>query len=148
MGAGPAIGDRNHRVTICSSTDVVITPGELVKIRDGIVTGWAAISPSKASRFSKDGVAIDDDHMRKSHDIIMNYNPDLMITLAAWVYEARLKSPPRWFKIIRVMNMDEASRYWKFECRLVESTDDIVKPVREPDHSGLSAVPMPNGINL
>lgn len=138
-----AIGDRTHRVTICSARDVGTEDGELLKARTGVVTGWAAIIPVKANRFSRDGTAVDDNHMVKTHEIIMNYNPDLNISVSAWIFEVRRKSPPRWFKIIRVTNVGERSREWKFECRLVEAADDIAKPVQT-----FGAVPLPSGIKL
>lgn len=130
-GVALRTADRKHRVIVCSQKSDVDEEGRLLITRAGVVQGWAAISPVKAIRFSQDGVSMQKDTMQPTHDITMNYNPDVNISVSAWVYEHRLKSPPRWFKVISVVNVDECSEYMKLRCRLVETSDEVEAPVGE-----------------
>jgi head-tail adaptor len=141
------IADRKHRVIVCSQRDDV-DEGSLVVTRVGAITGWAAIEPVKASRFSRDGQAISTRTMEPTHDITMNYNPDVTLSLSSWVYEHRLKSPPRWFKIISVTNVDECSQYMKMRCRLTEITDEAIEPVEEERKQEFGAVKLPDSVQL
>ncbi|QBQ72038.1 head completion protein [Agrobacterium phage Milano] len=127
--------DRKHRVIVCSQQSDVDDEGRLLITRAGVIQGWAAIAPVKAIRFSQDGVSMQKDTMQPTHDITMNYNPDVNVSVSAWVYEHRLKSPPRWFKVLSVVNVDECSRYMKIRCRLVETSDDVTPPVEEEKNS-------------
>lgn len=130
-GATLRIADRKHRVIVCSQKSDVDDEGNLLITRAGVIQGWAAIEPVKAIRFSREGVSMQKDTMQPTHDITMNYNPEVNISVSAWVYEHRLKSPPRWFKVISVVNIDECSTYMKLRCRLVEVSDNVEPPVDE-----------------
>ena len=125
------ISDRKHRVIVCSQRDDVDAEGRLMITRVGAVEGWAAIEPVKAIRYSKEGVSQQSKTFEPTHNVIMNYNPDVNISVSAWVYEHRLKSPPRWFKVISVTNVDECSQFMKLKVRLVEANDDVETPVDE-----------------
>lgn len=140
-----SIGERRHRVSVCSQRDLILRDGEYVLAREAVIEGWSSIEPVKASRFTRDGVAITDNSMIPTHAICMNYNPDVNISLAGWIYEKRLKSPPRWFQILTVTNEGERSRFFKFMCRLVEANDQVKEPVTESD---FKAVALPDGVML
>lgn len=139
------IGTRRHKVSVCSQRDMIMRDGDYVLAREAVINGWASIEPVKASKFTREGVTITDNSQVPTHAICMNYNPDVNVSLAAWVFEKRLKSPPRWFQILTVTNEGERSRYFKFMCRLVEANDDVSEPVKE---GALNAVPLPEGIEL
>ncbi|AFH19819.1 structural protein [Agrobacterium phage 7-7-1] len=137
------IKDRKHRVIVCSQKSDVDDNGQLLISRTGSINGWAAIEPVKAIRFSKDGVSMQKDTFQPTHDITMNYNPDVNISVSAWVYEHRLKSPPRWFKVISVINVDECSQFMRLRSRLVESNDEVEKPVSEENSFGAVKIDIP-----
>lgn len=81
---------------------------------------------------------------QRTHYIIMRYRSDIEITTAAWLHEARLKSAPRWFKILNVMDENELGEYWKFEVRLMENSDEAIEPTA-PNQGHLY---VPEGIKL
>jgi head-tail adaptor len=139
-GSALKIKDRKHRVIVCSQKSDVDEEGRLLITRAGVIQGWAAIEPVKAIRFSRDGVAMQKNTSQPTHDVTMNYNPDVNISVSAWIYEHRLKSPPRWFKVLSVINVDECSQYMKLRCRLVEANDDVTEPVDEKENGSLGAV--------
>lgn len=140
--------DRKHRVVICSQKSDIGTDGNLIVERVGVVRGWAAIDVAKASRFSRDGQVVSKSQT-PTHLITMNYNPDVSVSVSAWVYEHRLKSPPRWFKVLAVKNVDECSRYMQLSVRLLEETDDAEEPTAEDRRStGFGASDLPEGLSL
>jgi head-tail adaptor len=138
----PKVSDYKHRITICTSVDVVEGP-LMVMTRKTAFDTWASIRSHRGALFSKDGVAIQEQRSNSSHEIMIRYRTDREISATAWIYEQRLKSSPRWFKVLSVEDADEDSRVWKFRCRLVERADDVSKPV-EPS----GAMPLPEGVNL
>lgn len=135
-----------HRLVVCSQDDVVVDAGEMSLSRKGVYEGWAAITPRRSSTWSEQGNAVMDPANLRSHIIIMRYRADVDITSFAWLYEKQLKSPPRWFKILTVVDENENSEYFKFECHLVEKGEDnIVTPEgRKMD----IASPLPHGVSL
>lgn len=145
---GSSIGERRHRVAICSQSDVILKDGQYVYSRPGVIEGWAAITPVAFNRFSRDGAAITDDSKRPTHTIEMNYNPNVNVSVSAWIFERRLKSPPRWFQIISVENCYEESQFWKFKVRLAEASDDVSEPAKETPRSDFDPVPLPDGVEL
>lgn len=140
------IADRKHRVVICSQKSDVDDDGNLIVNRKGIITGWAAIDVVKPSRFSSSGQVVSKGE-QPTHKITMTYNPDVNISVSAWAYEHRLKSPPRWFKIQSVVNIDECSRFMALTVRMTETTDEAEEPIEETN-SGFGASSLPEGISL
>jgi len=120
-----------HRVQVCRGEDVVVN-GNLSFEKKFVYDGWAMIVPRRASTFSPNGHTVFEEKDRRTHFIKMRYNPNVEITTAAWIYEARLKSPPRWFKILFVSDEFENSQFFNFECRLMEAGDDITEPGTQP----------------
>lgn len=122
------IADRNARVTVCSMQDVVQEAGYMRLFKKGIYSGWANVAAKTGGQmFAPQGVSINENLERASHVIHMNYRSDVVISSAAWIYQEFRKSPPRWYKILKVT--EEVGCYFKFECRLVERADDAAQPV-------------------
>jgi head-tail adaptor len=123
------IAKLRHRVVLCRQHDIVEVAGEMTLKREGITFGWAEIVAKKASAFSPHGAAIKDSRNTRSHIITMRYRTDLNISIMAWVYEERLKSSPRWFKVLSYTETESGgSPCWKLDCRLVERGDDLATP--------------------
>lgn len=136
------ISDMIHRVAICTAKDVVVSGASIELSRELAFDTWAAITPHRGSMFGKDGSAIKEDRERQSHVIKIRYRDDREISASAWIYEQRLKSSPRWFKILDVKDVDEVQRYWEFSVRLVDRSDNTIAPSNSP------AVPLPEGVKL
>lgn len=135
------IADRNARVTICSMEDVVQEAGYMRLFKKGIYSGWANVKAKTGGQmFAPQGVSINENLERASHTITMNYRADVMISSAAWIYQEFRKSAPRWYKILKVT--EDVGCYFKFECRLVERSDDAAQPVAH------APAALPNGVEL
>jgi hypothetical protein len=117
-----------HRVAICRAEDVVID-GQLVFQKRFIKEGWAMIETRRVQTFSQQNQAVFEEKDRRTHFIYMNYDPNLLLSTAAWLYEERRKSPPRWFKILFAGEEHDDSMFFQFDCRLIERGDDIMEPV-------------------
>lgn len=129
----------SHRVTVCSMQDVVDENGTMTLRRKEAFDSWAAIEPKKGAQFSVEGVAIRQNRDARTHVICMRNRRDTDISSAAWIYEERRQSSPRWFKIINHHNYDEQSEFWKFDCRLVERSDDAERPEQVADSDLIKA---------
>jgi len=126
-----------HLVKVCSAQDVVIDNGQLVYQKKEIFEGWAMIVARRAQVFDPYGQAILEERNRRTHFIHMRKRPDIQVTSAAWIYEEPRLSPPRWFKLLNSMDELEDGQFFKFECRLVEMGDDILKPIEPSKNEGL-----------
>lgn len=125
------IGKFRHRVVICSQTDVVTENCEMRLTREGIYGAWAMITPKAFSMFSQQGDAVLDPSLRRSHIIVTRYNSLIDITATAWIYEKRLKSSPRWYKVLSVGDEFENSQFFQFNVKLMQSTHDAIEPSGE-----------------
>lgn len=142
------IANLRHRVHLCSQKDVVID-GTLKLAREGVLSMWASIEAKAAQMFSPRGAAMLESRNKRTHIIMTRYHRDLDISALAWLYEARLKSAPRWFKILNVsVTEGKGNQYFKFECRLVESAADIAEPVAEGSTATGAAWGLPDGVKL
>jgi head-tail adaptor len=96
------ISDLRNRVSLCTMHDVVEKGGVMTLTREDIATVWAQIyaQPHLPSFISKYGYAIKEPAERPTHLITVRYKIDLDLSNTAWIYEVRLKSPPRWYKMI------------------------------------------------
>src|ERR1044072_9133081 len=117
-----------HRVHVCRNEDVV-ADGILKFQKVSLFQGRAMIDPRRTQTFSAEGHSVFEERDRRTHFIHMRYNPNVEYSTAAWIYEERAKSPPRWFKILFSGDEYEPSQYWKFDCRLMERGDDILRPI-------------------
>lgn len=121
------ISDLKHRLVVCSMDDVIMSAtGTYQLARKGIYTGWADITPKTPSTFAVNGFTVKESRDKPTHEITMRFRPDVEISSAAWLYEERRISAPRWFKITQVIEKDP---WFCFYCRLVERSDDATPPV-------------------
>lgn len=140
-----AIAKLRHRLLLCSQADIV-TDGDWHVKREGVLNMWAAIEVKAASRWTPNGAAIDKRNSR-THIITTRRHPELNVSVLAWLYEERLKSAPRWFKILSVNETEQkGTQYLMFNVRLTERDDRVATPeAEEPDHQ---MSPLPDGVAL
>ena len=134
-------------VQLCTQNDVVESDG-LFKLRRSVaLKGRVKIEANSASNFNPQGGAYDGNREKRTHLITMRYNPQLIVTNLAWIYEARRKSAPRWFKILKVKQTEDAGPpYFVFDCKLRELSDLAPEPA--PNGTFRPTVPLPDGIDL
>lgn len=143
------IAKLRHKLLLCRQRDVVITGAEIRLQREGVWSAWAAIEAKKASQFSPNGAAMNENRNTRTHIITMRYRPDLNISALAWLYEEQLKSSPRWFKVLSVSQTEvKGSRFFKFDGRLVERGDDLAQPRAEDDKAKGPVSGLPSGVRL
>lgn len=140
MSKRPSIADLKHRFTVCSQSDVVLIGGDLSLSRTGLYEGWGSLEFSRGSFFAKNGAAVEESRNSPNATIRMRYRTDILISSGAWIYEARLKSAPRWFKILSVVEDD--CNFFVFKVRLVERGDDVLEPrtAEDPKPSAFAPV--------
>lgn len=146
---GKQIRKLSHRVTLCRASDVLDINGALSLHRAGIFEAWAHIAPQRSSYFSPGGVVVKEQRDYGSHHIFIRFRTDAAVTSTAWIYEQRLTSMPRWYKVIDVLDYEEEGRFWRLSCRLVEAADTIAKPelTTQPASSSVT-MPLPAGVKL
>lgn len=148
----PTTADMKHRVTVCTSSDVVTNSGGLVLTRTAAWDAWAKIEARRGSLFSRDGVVVREGREQQSHVIVIKVRPSIVISSAVWLYEARRVSPPRWFKILNRREIGSGDRYWEFSARLVESSDDLTAPATAAEAAATDPksifVPIPSGVKI
>lgn len=132
----PTVADLKHRVALCSQQDVVEEAASLVLVRKDVFHSWAAIWPKASSAFSPSGFVVKDPQDQQTHEIYIRYRPNFDITTSAWVYEERAKSPARWFRVIRITNVNEDSQWLCLRCKLYESSDNAPEP--DPQSEGIT----------
>lgn len=141
------IAKLQHRVILCSQRDVIKPNGDLTLNRGEVAEMWANIEQKQGSSFNRQGAAMNDARSRQTHVITVRYRWDLNISVMAWIYEKRLKSPPRWFKVLKTGQTEHAGNAFQtFSCRLVERSDDAVEPTPEAIEG--PAMHMPHGVKL
>lgn len=137
------IASLRHKIILCRQEDVVISEEGLRLNRDAVATLWAGIDPVRPSAFSPNGATMREGKAIRTHMIFTRYRWDLNVSVMAWIYEARLRSVPRWFKIVSVSHSeDKGNSLWSFYVRLIERGDEISQP-----SSGL-VTGLPEGVRL
>jgi len=121
--------------------DVVDENGTMRLAREIVTLTWAQVEARRGAFVAVSGYTIDDPLEKKTHLITLRYRTDLEITSAAWIYEARLKSAPRWYKVIEILN--DNSEFVSIWCRLVEQSDTVTPPVAK-----IAGAAMPQGVKL
>jgi hypothetical protein len=121
--------------------DVVDEGGTMRLIREIVSLTWAQIEVRRGTFIGLSGYAIDDSLEKKTHLITVRYRTDLEFTSAAWIYEKRLKSAPRWYKVIEILN--DHSEFVSIWCRLAEQSDNTTAPV-----ASMTGHQMPQGVKL
>jgi len=137
--APTTIAELRHRVVLCSMRDVVEKNGIMELTREEVVETWARVRPflsfgSKGSFISPVGYTVLDPDHHQSHWVVIRYQHGLDITTAAWVYEARRKGQPRWYKVLGATE-SENHRWIEIAVHLHERSDNAQRP-----HSDLSPV--------
>lgn len=143
------IADFKHRIAICSMQDVVEENGVMSLVRKDVYHAWAKIIPMAQSLFNRDGDSVKQSREVRTHKIVIRFRRDIDFTVAAWIYEERLQSGSRWFKMISAVDQGEVGRYFEMDCRLVERGSNLntpVDPVAKPSES--IAIPLPQGVRL
>lgn len=79
--------------------------------------------------FSRAGYNIMEDRNRQTHVATMRMRRDLEISSAAWIFEQRLQSGSRWFKVLGIK--EEDGTMLTLSLRLVERGDDLVSPTKD-----------------
>ena len=106
--------------------DVVLEGDAMTLSREAVVFTWANIVHqwNQPSFLGAAGYAVKELAERPTHLITVRYGLQLEYSSAAWVYEQRLKSPPRWYKIV---GFSEQERWVMLHCHLVEKSDKVTK---------------------
>jgi head-tail adaptor len=130
--AKSTISDLRHRVVLCSMKDVVETNGSMELTRKEVVKTWARIRPfvtfgAKGAFISQAGYHILDPNLHQSHWIAIRVQHRVDITAMAWVYEERLKSQPRWFKVLGAIETED-NRWLEIAVHLYERSDSAQPP--------------------
>lgn len=136
------IGTLKSRIVLCSQEDVVVDNGVMQLVRKGIRTCWARIDERRGSLPGPNGLTVGDLDNQQSHIITTRYMWDIDVRTTAWIYDCRLRSPPRWFKVYGVADSRLA---YQFACRMVERGDEASQPVAVTgtEQSIFAARPMP-----
>lgn len=136
------MSDLSHRVALCTMHDVIDKDGAMHLIRSPVMWIWAYIDNALnlPSFISPDGFAFRESYDAwKSHRIIIRAQSGVQATSAAWVYEMRLKSPPRWYK---VLGFNESDAWLLLITHLIERSDNAVPPAISPFAAQPSKVPL------
>jgi len=140
--------DFSHRVTLASAKDIVVSASEITIKKEAVYEAWAFIEDYKPSfQAGADGMTLslegtNDTRNSPTHCIYMNYRPDIDIRASAWIYEARRKSAPKWYKILGVNDYQQDSRYWEFKVRLTQQSE-VASPPESPQKApAFGVVPM------
>lgn len=136
----PRIADLKYRVALCTANDIVVD-GQTMEIRrETVKWTWAAIEhmTNMSSFLSRAGYAALENAARPTHRIRVRTGHELDYSATAWVYEQRLKSPPRWYKFLGFV---EEGCFTMLECHLQERNDNA-----RPSDGSLA--PTPQSVEL
>lgn len=117
-----------HRIKLCSGSDVVLGT-DIVLVREDVLETWAKIEPKTTSMFSRAGYNVLESRERQTHLITIRMRRDIDVTASAWVYEERLQSGARWFKILGIKEAYENGEFLVMSARLIERGEDLASPV-------------------
>lgn len=122
------ISKLKHRVALCTAHDVVTKNGTMELIRSTVVWTWADIEMqwNVHSFLSPIGFAIRESADRVTHYISVRSGIGVDVTSTAWIFEQRLKSQPRWYKVV---GFGESPGWLTMSCHLVEKSDNLQPPV-------------------
>lgn len=121
--------------------DIVDEGGTMRLAREVVSLTWAQIEARRGAFIGVSGYNIDPLEEKRTHLITVRYRTDLEFTSAAWIYEKRLKSAPRWYKVIEILN--DHSEFVSIWCHLAEQADTATPPV-----APMSGRKMPSGVEL
>jgi hypothetical protein len=122
------IHEFRYRVQICTALDVTEDgKGGIAISRVPAAKMWAKVYalPHLPSFLSPMGFYVKEKADRVTHWITLRYKADIDFTSAAWIYEERLKSPPRWYK---VLGFYDNLPWVVLHCHLVERSVTATPP--------------------
>jgi head-tail adaptor len=138
------VASYRNRIVICSMSDVVEDNQMMRLKREAAIYTWAKINEEKKSSFAPSGFTVLEPSERTTHQVFIRARREVNFSSSAWIYEARLQSAPRWFKII---SLSEYKEEVCFACHLVERSDSVSRPVDvTPGVTSLAA--LPRGVTL
>ncbi|UPT53286.1 hypothetical protein [Synechococcus phage Ssp-JY38] len=129
-----------HYIALCSMDDVITENGTMILVRKDVSHAWAAIEAKQPSMFGVSGYNLPQfepgqGRNKQTHLITMRMRRDFDISSSAWVYEERMQSGQRWFKILGIKEMNEEGNYMVLSARLIERGEDLTPPVPQgEDH--------------
>lgn len=130
-----------HRLVLCRQDDVISSETGFQLRREEVKTVLASITEKSGSPFTKAGFAHSGNE--RTHIIMIRYRSSINLSEMAWLYEKRVKSSPRWFKILSVGQTEDCStEYWNINAKLVERSDEAIKPANPV------VISLPNGVKL
>lgn len=135
-----------HRLSICTTDDVTSTDGTLFITRKDVLTTWMKIEAKAASPFSRAGYNIEENEQKQTHLATMRFRRDFDISTAAWLYEERMQSGGRWFKVLATKEDDGV--WLVLALHLVERGDNLVKPVADAATEVPSIKVVNHGVSL
>lgn len=141
------VSDFRHMLILCSQNDVVMKNGMLAVKKIGVMPVRCKIEQKASSMFSPHGATMKDSSDSRTHQVTMRYHPEINISAMAWLYEERLISPPRWFKILKVgQTEDQGSLFYIVDARITERSDFAATPTDSASKG--PAVGLPSGVRL
>ena len=122
------IADLAHRIALCTMHDVVEKEGVMTLHREAVTWIWAAIDTALnlSSFVAPSGYSIRNPVTQATHRIMIRAQSGLEITTAAWAYETRRKSSPRWYKIL---GFTESESWILLPTHLVEHSIRALPPI-------------------
>lgn len=109
--------------------DVVDKNGQMQLVRETVTWLWAQVDAALnlPSFISPMGYSFHESRDAwATHRVILRAASGLEVTSAAWVYEQRLKSSPRWYKIL---GFTESDAWLLLNTHLIERSDKATPPV-------------------
>lgn len=123
----PLICELRYRIALCTMHDVVSENGHMLLRRKEIAKLWAKIESivGVPPYLSPLGFNIMTGVDVASHRIWLRARARLDVTSAAWCFEERRASAPRWYKVLGVSD----DREWVcLNTKLMEASDNAVAP--------------------
>lgn len=139
------IAELTHWIVVCSMKDVVIKDGSMSLAREGILSCWSRFEERRASLQGPSGLSVPQERKDlRTHLITIRFRYDIDFRSSAWIFEKRMKSSPRWWKVLAVQ---ERTDRVDFDARLYDRSDDTALPVKQGTANSL-AVSMPDSVKL
>jgi head-tail adaptor len=144
------ISEMRNRIILCSQDDVIDDNGMMRLTRQGIAKSWANIeaidTTVNSSIMTRDGYESNQKSNTPTHKITIRSRREINISMAAWIYEERRKSSPRWYK---VTSATEDDPYTRINARLWERSDSAIQPqLLATEKIFDPAMELPEGIDL
>jgi hypothetical protein len=126
-----SIAALRHRVVLASMQDVVEQDGTMALSRKAVMSCYARIEPfrSRTSFLSPAGFSILNPTEQPSHLVTVRTGINVDFTSAAWVFEQRLKSPERVYKVLG-FSESEDRKWTTLSVHLYEKSAQVSAPLQ------------------